>query len=72
MRRAIFPLNKSIGLLLDPDKSKGETLRNLLTVAEVCRTDYILAGGSLTFSSMDNLIDEVKRILLNSSCPFPG
>ncbi|MBK8880975.1 MAG: geranylgeranylglyceryl/heptaprenylglyceryl phosphate synthase [Bacteroidales bacterium] len=72
MRRAIFPLNKSIGLLLDPDKSKGETLRNLLTVAEVCRTDYILAGGSLTFSSMDNLIDEVKKYCSIPVVLFPG
>ncbi|MBK7709529.1 MAG: geranylgeranylglyceryl/heptaprenylglyceryl phosphate synthase [Bacteroidales bacterium] len=72
MRRAIFPLNKSIGLLLDPDKSKGETLRNLLTVAEECRTDYILAGGSLTFSSMDNLIDEVKKYCSIPVVLFPG
>lgn len=72
MRREIFPLNKSIGLLLDPDKSKGETLRNLLTVAEESRTDYILAGGSLTFSSMDNLIDEVKKYCSIPVVLFPG
>lgn len=67
-----FPVKKSIALLLDPDKAKGESLRNILATANKSKTDYIFAGGSLTFNSIDNLIDEV-RIL--SSIPvilFPG
>jgi phosphoglycerol geranylgeranyltransferase len=72
MKRFKFTPNKSIGLLLDPDKSRGEVLTNLLSIAEECRTDFILTGGSLTFNSIDKLIDEVKK---HSSIPvvlFPG
>jgi phosphoglycerol geranylgeranyltransferase len=72
MKRDKFPQNKSVGLLLDPDKSKGESLINLLLIAEECRTDFILTGGSLTFNSIDNLIDDVRK---NCSIPvvlFPG
>jgi phosphoglycerol geranylgeranyltransferase len=72
MKRVKFPINKSIGLLLDPDKSNGKSLINLLSIAEECRTDFILTGGSLTFNSIDNLIGEIKKY---SSIPvvlFPG
>jgi phosphoglycerol geranylgeranyltransferase len=72
MKTEKFPRNKSIGLLLDPDNAKGESLRNILAIAEECCTDYILTGGSLTFNSIDNLIDEVRKY---SSLPvvlFPG
>jgi phosphoglycerol geranylgeranyltransferase len=72
MKRDKFPLNRSIGLLLDPDKSKGDSLINLLTIAEECHTDYILAGGSLTFSSIDNLIEEVKKHCSIPVVLFPG
>lgn len=63
---------KYIGLLLDPDKSKGESLTELLKTAEECHTDFILAGGSLTFTNTDQLIDIIKK---NCSIPvilFPG
>ena len=72
MKKVKFPLKKSVGLLLDPDKSSGESLINLLAVAEECHTDFILTGGSLTFTSIDKLIDDVKS---RSSIPvvlFPG
>ena len=42
--------------------------RNILAIAEESNTDYILAGGSLTFNSIDNLIDEVRETLLNTCC----
>ena len=67
-----FPGKKSIALLLDPDKAKGDSLRNILMTANETGTDYIFAGGSLTFNSIDNLIDEVRKF---SSIPivlFPG
>jgi phosphoglycerol geranylgeranyltransferase len=67
-----FPIKKSIALLLDPDKAKGESLRNILGVANESKTDYIFAGGSITFNSIDNLIAEVRKL---SSIPvvlFPG
>jgi phosphoglycerol geranylgeranyltransferase len=72
MKRDKFPRNKSIGLLLDPDKSKGESFRNLLAIAEKCRTDYILTGGSLTFNSIDNLIDDVRKHCSIPVVLFPG
>jgi phosphoglycerol geranylgeranyltransferase len=72
MKRDKFPENKSIGLLLDPDKSRGESLRNILAIAKECRTDFILTGGSLTFNSIDNLIDEVRNHCSIPVVLFPG
>lgn len=63
---------KSIGLLLDPDKAKGNSLKNVLTIAEECKPDFILTGGSLTFTNTDQLISNIKE---NCSIPvilFPG
>jgi putative glycerol-1-phosphate prenyltransferase len=72
MKRDKFPRNKSIGLLLDPDNAQGESLRNILSIAEECRTDYILTGGSLTFYNIDNLIDEVRKYCSIPVVLFPG
>ena len=72
MRPDNFPGKKSIGLLLDPDNAKGDSLKNILTIAEECKTDYILAGGSLTFNSIDNLIDEVRKLCSIPVVLFPG
>jgi phosphoglycerol geranylgeranyltransferase len=72
MNRSIFPGKKSIALLLDPDKANGDSLVKILDNANKCNADYIFAGGSLTFNSIDNLIDEIK---IHSSLPvvlFPG
>jgi phosphoglycerol geranylgeranyltransferase len=72
MKSDKFPRLKSVALLLDPDKAIGDTLLNILNVATESEVDYIMAGGSLTFNSIDNLIDTVKQ---NSSIPvilFPG
>jgi phosphoglycerol geranylgeranyltransferase len=66
MKPTIFPGQKSIALLLDPDKAEGESVKNLIDIAIKSRTDYIFAGGSLTFSGIDNLIDEIRK-----SCPIP-
>jgi putative glycerol-1-phosphate prenyltransferase len=72
MKTYNFPGNKSIALLLDPDKAKGESLLNILKIAEEVKTDYILAGGSLTFNDIEDLIANVR---LQCSIPiilFPG
>jgi geranylgeranylglyceryl phosphate synthase family protein len=72
MKRLIFPTKKSIGILLDPDKAKGDLLQNILSKANESGTDYIFVGGSLTFNSIDTLISEVNNL---SSIPvvlFPG
>lgn len=67
-----FPRKKSIALLLDPDKASGEKLRGILKIASEYKTDYILAGGSLTFKSIDNLIDEIKQSCSIPVILFPG
>jgi putative glycerol-1-phosphate prenyltransferase len=72
MRTTDFPGKKSIALLLDPDKAKGDSLIRILEIANKNNTDYIFAGGSLTFNSIDILIDEIRK---HSSIPvvlFPG
>jgi geranylgeranylglyceryl phosphate synthase family protein len=72
MNITTFPAKKSIALLLDPDKAKGETLREILNVANDCKTDYIFAGGSLTFNGIDNLIDEIRAFSKIPIVLFPG
>ncbi len=72
MKTKIFPGNKSIALLLDPDKAKGDSLQNILRIAEESNADYILAGGSLSFSSINNLIDSIKRLCSIPVILFPG
>jgi phosphoglycerol geranylgeranyltransferase len=72
MKTDNFPGNKSIGLLLDPDKAKGDSLAAILKVAGECKPDYILAGGSLTFNSIDDLIVKVKEVTSIPVVLFPG
>jgi len=38
-----FLPDKSIALLLDPDKATGDTLQNVLKTAKESKTDYIFA-----------------------------
>jgi heptaprenylglyceryl phosphate synthase len=72
MMKDNFPGEKSVGLLLDPDKATAKGLKNILKIASECRTDYILAGGSLTFNSIDNLIDTVRDQCSIPIVLFPG
>jgi len=67
-----FPRKKSIALLLDPDKTAGEKLKSILKIASDYKADYIFAGGSLTFNSIDNLIDAIKRSCKIPVILFPG
>jgi len=72
MNRDNFPRKKSVALLLDPDRIGKESLMNSLRIASEKKVDYILTGGSLTFSSVDNLIDEVKKQCSIPVILFPG
>jgi putative glycerol-1-phosphate prenyltransferase len=72
MKANNFPGKKSIALLLDPDKASGDSLVRVLKSAEKCRTDFIMAGGSLTFSSIDMLIDSIKAHCNIPVILFPG
>lgn len=67
-----FPINKSIALLLDPDKAGSEALSSALKNAKTGKADYIMTGGSLTFSSIDSLIDSVKKDCDIPVVLFPG
>jgi len=72
MIKDILSKEKKIGLLLDPDKAKGESLSNILRIAEEYKADLILAGGSLTFNTIDNLIDFIKANCKIPVVLFPG
>jgi len=67
-----FPGKKSVALLLDPDKSGSEALENILKVASDYNTDFIFAGGSLAFNSIDTLIDAIKLYCEIPIVLFPG
>jgi len=67
-----FPNSKSIALLLDPDKAQGDSLQSILKIAGKSKPDYIFVGGSLTFSSIDRLIDEIKQQCSIPVILFPG
>lgn len=72
MKTDNFPGNRSIALLLDPDKTRGDSLQAILKIAAESNTDYILTGGSLTFNSIDNLIVAVKEQCSIPVILFPG
>jgi phosphoglycerol geranylgeranyltransferase len=72
MKTNNFPGEKSIALLLDPDKAKGDSLKTILGIAEESKTDYIMTGGSLTFNSIDILIDNVRELSKIPVVLFPG
>lgn len=72
MEASNFPGERSIALLLDPDKSKDKNLARILKVANSCKPDFIMAGGSLTFNDIDYLIDSIKAKTGIPVVLFPG
>jgi len=72
MKANNFPGIRSVALLLDPDKAKGGSLDRILKIATDTKTDYILAGGSITFTSIDSLIGSVKEACNIPVVLFPG
>lgn len=72
MKTKKFPEKKSVGLLLDPDKSGGTSLQKIIKTAVRCKADYIMTGGSLTFNSVDNLIQSVRQLCSIPIVLFPG
>ena len=67
-----FPGKKSIALLLDPDKVREDTLPDVIKIAAEAETDFIMTGGSLTFKSVDHLIESVRRHCSIPVVLFPG
>lgn len=72
MKTDNFPAKKSVALLLDPDKTGGESLFRILNSASEFNTDYILVGGSLTFIGIDKLIRVVREKCNIPVVLFPG
>lgn len=72
MKKESFPVKRSIGLLLDPDKANGNLLKGLINAANKSRTDYILAGGSLSSAGIGSLITSVKKLTTIPVILFPG
>lgn len=72
MKKYNFPGDKSVALLLDPDKVTDEGLRKIIAIAAENGTDYIMAGGSITFNSTDSLIEKVKSLCRIPVVLFPG
>jgi putative glycerol-1-phosphate prenyltransferase len=72
MKGADFPGKKSVGLLLDPDKAIGCQFTDLLNTAGQNGPDFILVGGSITFTGIDKLIDEVRQRCSIPIVLFPG
>jgi geranylgeranylglyceryl phosphate synthase family protein len=72
MKQNKFPGKKSIALLLDPDKSDKDYLCSILKTAVKCKTDFILAGGSLNFTGIDQLIESVRQLCHIPIVLFPG
>lgn len=67
-----FVNKKTIALLIDPDKVNEKALPGILKTAAGTGTDFIMVGGSLTFRSVEHVIDLIRSI---SSIPlvlFPG
>jgi putative glycerol-1-phosphate prenyltransferase len=72
MKNISFPSKKSLALLIDPDKATGKSLDTILSLATNYEVDYIFTGGSITFSSIDNLIDSIKERCSIPVVLFPG
>lgn len=72
MKGIEFPGKKSIGLLLDPDKAGSVQLKRLLEIADAGHADFILVGGSITFTGIDSLIEEVRKKCSVPVVLFPG
>ncbi len=63
---------KKLAVLIDPDKHTDKSLTEISIKSEKDGADFLLVGGSLLFSSIDNAIAVIKE---NSALPvllFPG
>ncbi len=72
MRPGNLLKGKSIALLLDPDKAQGEALNRVLRIASDKKVDFILAGGSITFTGIDSLINYIRERCTIPVILFPG
>ena len=59
-------------VLIDPDKSEGKSLDKVISLATSNNADYIFTGGSITYNSIDSLIDSIKEKCNIPVVLFPG
>ena len=63
---------KKIAVLIDPDKNERVSVLRTLEICSKCNIDFVMVGGSLVSSPIDDLVLEIKK---NSKVPvvlFPG
>jgi len=63
---------KLIAVLLDPDCCKGPHLTNIVSLLKTHTPDFVFVGGSHINTSIDTLIDILKKELTVDVVLFPG
>jgi phosphoglycerol geranylgeranyltransferase len=64
--------NKQVAVLVDPDKYDEEGIKDIAQRATAAGTDFFLAGGSLTHTSVTELINRLKNLTSIPVILFPG
>lgn len=64
--------NKMLSVLIDPDKNNISSLHRILEISMSCKVDFLMVGGSIVFSSVEDTIEEIKRICNIPVIIFPG
>lgn len=64
---------KSLAVLIDPDKVDSENIDQLVTLAVESKVDYLFVGGSLIISNnLDECIQQIKSMCNIPVLLFPG
>jgi putative glycerol-1-phosphate prenyltransferase len=65
--------NKSLAVLIDPDKVSPSGLEQVVSLAVEARTDYLFVGGSLVISdNLDACVLQIKSLCSIPVLLFPG
>jgi phosphoglycerol geranylgeranyltransferase len=63
---------KMVVLLIDPDNHDSESLANLMNIANLAGIDFLLIGGSITSTTIQDKIEIIKQLSALSVFLFPG
>ena len=63
---------KKLALLIDPDKTQGQTLTDVCKSAEKAGFDLILVGGSILWQSTSRTVATIKESCSLPVILFPG
>lgn len=63
---------KGLAVLIDPDRYNPEKLKTVAKLSSKNQVDFFLVGGSLTFSSINETISELKKWASLPIIIFPG